>query len=82
MLDGPQNDVVHGQGFSLNQKVMFARNQGEKTITLYLEDAERELEGRRQQDLLVAKLMDHVPESVLKQIGHEVFQDETAMEHI
>lgn len=67
-------DIVHGKGYSLLQKVMYARHQGEEKITLYLEDAEQILEDQKKVDELVVKLMAHVPNNILKGISIEKYE--------
>jgi hypothetical protein len=54
---------------------MFARQQGEEKITLYLEDAERILEKEKQFDMMIVELMEYAPTSLLERINKELFDE-------
>ena len=71
-----KNDIVHGKGYSLNQKVMFARHIGAETITIHLDDAELLLESNRKLDKWLACLMDYAPEDVLQEMCEDIGIDE------
>lgn len=76
MSNMDKNDIVHGKGYSLNQKVMFARHIGAETITIHLDDAEMLLESNRTLDKWLARLMDYAPEDVLVEMCKEIGIDE------
>ena len=52
--------------FSLKQKHFLAKREGKSDVVLTMDEAEAVLSQIREQDLLIAKYMEYVPDDVLK----------------
>lgn len=59
--------------YSLAQKRFFAKRDGKDEVVLTMEEAEATLSTIAEQDRLICKYMEYVPEDVLKADAEELY---------